>query len=162
MTLDSGAGASVFPRSWLENGRGRRPSDAMKLIAANGERIRAYGPEMVHFKPLGAAGKKGPRAAIEFHVADTTKALASAAAVVNSGHCVVLRSEGSYIQCEASGRKIPLRQTGGTFVFDVEFEKGVKVCSIEADVFTAGEASSSGPRNTDPAAVFGRQGPPGL
>ena len=111
---------------------------------------------------MSAAGKKGPRAAIEFHIADTTKALASAAAVVNSGHCVVLRSEGSYIQCEASGRKIPLRQAGGTFVFDVEFEKGVNICAVDTDAPIAGGASSSGPRAVDQAEVVGRQGPPGL
>jgi hypothetical protein len=55
-------------------------------------------------------------------VTDTTKPLASAAAITKMGNRVVLE-EGpgkAYIENLETGRKIFLKECGGTFVFDAE------------------------------------------
>ena len=59
---------------------------------------------------------------MRFHVTDTTKPLASARAIAKMGSRVVLEGgEGnSYIQHLATGRKILLKESGGTYVFDAE------------------------------------------
>ncbi len=57
---------------------------------------------------------------MKFHVADTTKPLASAMAVVKMGNRVVLYDDLSYIENKATGDRVLLKESGGTYVFEVE------------------------------------------
>ena len=59
---------------------------------------------------------------MKLHVTDATKPLASAAAIAKMGNKVVLESGPgkSYIENAATGKRIALRESGGTFVFDAE------------------------------------------
>ena len=67
---------------------------------------------------------------MKFHVADTTKPLAAAVAVVKMGNRVVLDTDGSYIENKATGERIILEEEGGTYVFEVEDHP----CTVEGFV----------------------------
>jgi len=62
--------------------------------------------------------------AIEFHVADVKKPLASAARMVKAGNRIVLDDQGSYILNKATGETMEVMTRKDTFVFDVQFESG--------------------------------------
>ena len=62
--------------------------------------------------------------AIEFHVADVRKPLASAAKMVRAGNRIVLDEAGSYIMNKATGETMEVTTIKDTFVFDVQFENG--------------------------------------
>ena len=59
---------------------------------------------------------------MRFHVTDTTKLLASATAIAKMGNRVVLEDGPgkAYIENLATGKKIYLRENGGTYVLDAE------------------------------------------
>ena len=61
---------------------------------------------------------------MKFHVTDTTKPLASAMAVVKMGNKVVLDDGGSYIENEATGERIELKEAGGTYMFEIDAMQG--------------------------------------
>jgi hypothetical protein len=118
ITLDSGAGASCWPEKLLK-GVPMKPKDkGVKFKAANGAELKYHGTKYVRFK-VGAGGDIGE---LKFHVTDTTKPLASAAAITKMGNRVVLEDGPgrAYIENVQTGRRIPLKESGGTFVFDAE------------------------------------------
>ena len=63
---------------------------------------------------------------MEFHVTSATEPLASAMAVVKAGNKVVLSHDvgGSSVENIATGKRIKLKEPGGTFVFEVEAAAG--------------------------------------
>jgi hypothetical protein len=90
----------------------------VKFKAANGTELKYYGAKHIKFK-VGASGDVGE---LKFHVTDTTKPLASAAAITKMGNRIVLE-EGpgkAYIENVQTGKRIMLKESGGTFVFDAE------------------------------------------
>ena len=60
---------------------------------------------------------------ITFQVTGVSKPLASVSGILDKGNTVVFSrsGEGSYIQNEATGEKVPIVEDKGTFVMDVEF-----------------------------------------
>ena len=72
---------------------------------------------------------------MEFHVTNATKPLASAMAVVNAGKKVVLSHEvgGSCTE------NIKLKESGGTFVFEVEAASGNEASHEHTPVFSRRE-----------------------
>jgi hypothetical protein len=118
ITLDSGAGASCWPERLLK-GVPMKPRDkGVKFRAANGTELKYHGTKVVKFK----VGESGDVGELRFHVTDTTKPLASAAAIVKLGNRVVLDggSGNAFIENVRTGRRIALRESGGTFVFDAD------------------------------------------
>ncbi len=80
----------------------------MKFSAANGAELKYYGNKSARFVPKDKVGKGGNRMnggarEMKFHVADTTKPLASAMAVVKLGNRVELDDDLSYIENKATG-----------------------------------------------------------
>ena len=77
---------------------------------------------------------------MKFHVTDTTKPFASAAAIAKMGNRVAL-DDGpgkSYIENVATGKKIHLRESGGTYVLDAD-------CLTDAAIFSRwGESCKTG------------------
>jgi hypothetical protein len=74
---------------------------------------------------IGAVGVgSGRKAAMRLHVAGVQRPLASAAKVAQAGNRVVMSSNGSFIEHEKTGERIPLRVERGTFVFDVQYQGG--------------------------------------
>lgn len=63
---------------------------------------------------------------MRFHVTDTTKPLASAAAIAKMGNKVVLQDGpgNSFIENVTTGQRIALKERGGTFVFDADCLEG--------------------------------------
>lgn len=118
ITLDSGAGASCWPQKLLPKVPMHAKDKGVRFRAANGTELKYYGTKHIKFK----VGSDGGVGELKFHVTDTTKPLASAAAITRMGNRVVLE-EGpgkAYIENLESGRKIMLKECGGTFVFDAE------------------------------------------
>ena len=70
--------------------------------------------------------KKTRMSALEFHVADVRKPLASAVKIVRAANKVVLDSEGSYIEDKETGERMKVRIQDETFVFDVEYDDGLE------------------------------------
>ena len=64
----------------------------VRFVAAQGSNMEYYGRKMVKFRALRSEGgevKKGSLSEMEFHVTDSTKALASAVAIVEAGNRIV-------------------------------------------------------------------------
>ena len=118
ITLDSGAGASCWPQNLLKKIPMHAKDKGLRFKAANGTELKYHGTKNVKFRVDGNDGV----CELKFHVTDTTKPLASASAIAMMGNRVVM--EGgmgkSYIENIETGRKIMLKESGGTFVFDVE------------------------------------------
>jgi hypothetical protein len=118
ITLDSGAGASCWPQNLLKKIPMQAKDKGVRFKAANGTELKYHGAKNIKFQVEGGGGM----CELKFHVTDTTKPLASAAAITKMGNKVVL--EGgmgkSYIENVATGRRIMLKESGGTYVFDVE------------------------------------------
>ncbi len=125
VTLDSGAGASCWPRHlWPGQGMTAK-TEGVRFSTASGEELKYYGNKVVRFVTkdrVGSDGRQCGAAACEmkFHVTDTTKPLAAAMAVVKMGNTVVLSPEGSYIENVKTKERINLKERGGTYVFDIE------------------------------------------
>ena len=125
VTLDSGAGASCWPRNlWPGQGMTAK-TEGVRFSTASGEELKYYGNKVVRFATkdrVGSDGRQCGAAACEmkFHVADTTKPLAAAMAVVKMGNTVVLSPEGSYIENVKTKERINLKERGGAYVFDIE------------------------------------------
>lgn len=118
ITLDSGAGASCWPQNLLKKIPMHAKDKGVRFKAANGTELKYHGTKNVKFRVDGDDGV----CELKFHVTDTTKPLASASAIAMMGNRVVM--EGgmgkSYIENIETGRKIVLKESGGTFVFDAE------------------------------------------
>jgi hypothetical protein len=118
ITVDSGAGASCWPSRLLKKVPMMAKDKGVRFRAANGTELKYYGTKNIQFQATGGEGICDMR----FHVTDTTKPLASAAAIVKMGNRVILEDGPgkAYIEHIASGRRIPLRESGGTFLLDAD------------------------------------------
>ena len=90
----------------------------VKFRAANGVEMEYHGTKNVRFK-VDSSGGLGE---LKFHVTDTTKPLASAAAITKMGNKIVMEDGPgkAYIENVATGKRILLKESGGTYVFDAE------------------------------------------
>lgn len=118
ITIDSGAGASCWPSGLLKKVPMRPKDKGVRFKAANGTELKYHGTKYIKFQPKDGGGE----CEMKFHVTDTTKPLASAAAIVKMGNKVVMECGAgkSYIENIATRKRIMLRESGGTFVFDAE------------------------------------------
>ena len=118
ITIDSGAGASCWPQNLLKKVPMQPKAKGVRFKAANGTELKYHGTKNIKFQTNGEGGVCD----MKFHVTDTTKPLASAAAIAKMGNRVVLEDGPgkSYIENVATGQRIMLRESGGTFVFDAE------------------------------------------
>ena len=99
------------------------PSNRLRLVAANGQRLQTFGQETFPFRPDGGA----PAASMSFEVADICKPLASAARVVAAGNVIHFEAAGgrSLILNPKIGKRIPSRVENGTYLFDAMFGRNV-------------------------------------
>ena len=140
ITLDSGAGDSVLPRSAVPNERlveGEARKAGVKYVAANGGTMENYGEKRVRFMRKGAYSVE----AITFQVTDVGKPLAAISKIIEKGNTVVLtrRGGGSYVENDITKERFKVEERGGTFGIDVEFFEPVSnmnTCSEVAPVFS--------------------------
>ena len=118
ITIDSGAGASCWPEKLLKKIPMLAKDKGVKFKAANGTELKYYGTKNIKFQASGVEGICD----MKFHVTDTTKPLASAAAIVKMGNKVILEDGHgkAYIENIATGRRLLLRESGGTYVLDAD------------------------------------------
>ena len=119
ITIDSGAGLSVWPASWVSPGEVRPSTKRVRLEAANGTPIKVHGEKVVNF-----VTEKRDVCEMSFVVTDVTKPLAAVSAIVAAGNDVVFKpgEMGSYIQNKATGEKIDLTCESGTYTMEVEIK----------------------------------------
>ena len=117
ITVDSGAGVSVWPASWGCPGTTLPGKTKVKLEAANGTPIETYGEKLVKFEMEGVRGKAG----MKFLMTDVQKPLAAVSAIVEAGNEVVFRSgaNDSFIRNPKTGEKVPLKRERGTYTMEV-------------------------------------------
>ena len=120
ITVDSGAGVSVWPVAWGCPGKKLPGSSTIKLEAANGTPIKTYGEKMVNFGMDGVRGKAG----MKFLVSDVHKPLAAVSAIVAAGNEVVFEKgkHDSYILNPRTGEKAALRRERGTYTLEVAID----------------------------------------
>ena len=120
ITVDSGAGVSVWPASWGCPGKTLSGKSMIKLEAANGTPIKTYGEKLVKFEMDGAKGKAGMR----FLMTDVQKPLAAVSAIVEAGNEVVFKpgANDSFILNPRTGEKVQLKREKGTYTMEVEVE----------------------------------------
>ena len=115
VTIDSGAGVSVWPKKFGEDGRPAPGKDRVRLEAANGTEIRQYGNRRVPFRVEGVSRK----CEMNFLLTDVVKPLAAVSAIVDAGNEVVFSGQGSYIRNTSTGEVIHLQREKGTYVMEV-------------------------------------------
>ena len=135
ITLDSWAGVSCWPEKLWKSIPMNPKTKGVRFSAANGSELKYDGNKNVQFAPKDKVGKGGNRESggvreMKFHVADATKPLASAMAVVKAGNKVVLDPEGSYIENKLTKERIKLIEVGGTFVFDIEPDQAMRAAGF--------------------------------
>ena len=114
-----------MPKGWLPNTKMGPRKKGVRFLAAQGTEMEYVGRKVAKFRPVRRVDGKevlGSLGQMEFHVTDATKALASAAAVTKAGNSIVMTDGGGYILNNKTGEKIELKEKGGTFVFEVEWE----------------------------------------
>jgi hypothetical protein len=118
ITVDSGAGKCVWPRTRKEGGKVTKLQRNIRLSAANGQEMKVDGEKVIKFET------DGRRCAMKFLVTDTKKPLAAVSAIVDEGNVVVFGPGpwGSFIQNVTSGEKIFLQRKKGTYVMKVTYE----------------------------------------
>ena len=123
ITVDSGAGVSVWPASWGCPGEKLAGATRTKLEAANGTPIKTYGEKLVKFEMDGVTGKAG----MKFLVSDVQKPLAAVSAIVEAGNEVVFRkgARDSYILNPKTGEKAKLKRERGTYTMEVTLDDPV-------------------------------------
>ena len=117
ITVDSGAGVSVWPASWGCPGEKLAGATKTKLEAANGTPIKTYGEKLVKFEMDGVTGKAG----MKFLVSDVQKPLAAVSAIVEAGNEVVFKkgARDSYILNPRTGERARLKKERGTYTMEV-------------------------------------------
>ena len=120
ITVDSGAGVSVWPASWGCPGKTLPGKSKVKLEAANGTPIETYGEKLVKFEMEGVEGKAG----MKFLMTDVQKPLAAVSAIVEAGNEVVFKqgANDSFILNPKTGEKVRLKRERGTYTMEVEVE----------------------------------------
>ena len=117
ITVDSGAGVSVWPAAWGCPGTTLPGRSKIRLEAANGTPIETYGEKLVKFEMEGVKGKAGMR----FLMTDVQKPLAAVSAIVEAGNEVVFRNgtHDSFIRNPRTGEKVQLKRERGTYTMEV-------------------------------------------
>jgi hypothetical protein len=133
ITIDSGAGVSVWPSHWRCPGKAVKEGPKTRLEAANGTPIKQYGRKRIPFE-VNETRRCGE---MDFIVTDVTKPLAAVSAIVDAGNRVVFCKEGSFIENMKTGEKISLKCERGTYTMDV----GIK--HLEIDAVATAEKSTS-------------------
>ena len=114
-----------MPKGWSPNTTLGPRKKGVSFLAAQGTEIEYVGRKVAKFRPVRRIDGKevlGSLGQMEFHVTDATKALASAAAVTKAGNSIVMKDGGGYILNNKTGENIELKEKGGTFVFESEWE----------------------------------------
>lgn len=128
VTLDSGVGANCWPEGMLPEVPIKPRALGVRFVAANGQDLAYHGRKDIRFRAAESGGK-GTVCQMQFHVTNSTKPLASAAAVVKAGNRIVFDPAGSFIENTRSKERIRLRESNGTYVFDVVPEIDGKAAS---------------------------------
>ena len=117
ITVDSGAGKNVWPRTRKEGGPIKRLDKKIKLMAANGQEMPVDGEKVVKFET------DGRKCGMRFLVTDTKKPLAAVSSIVDEGNVVVFGPGpwGSFIQNVNNGEKIFMTRKKGTYVIQVDY-----------------------------------------
>jgi hypothetical protein len=118
ITIDSGAGVSVWPAHLKSHGQPVEGGIKTRLEAANGTPIRQYGRKKIPFEVV----ETKRNGAMEFVVTDVTKPLAAVSAIVEAGNKVIFSKAGSYIENVATGERVNLKCERGTYSMDVQID----------------------------------------
>ena len=121
VTIDSGAGRNVWPKTKKTPGKLEALKKKVKLVAANGTPIEVYGEKVIDFEV-----NDGRSCAMKYLVTGVKKPLAAVSAIVDGGNRVVFDSVNSYIENKVTGERINLKRKDGTFMMEmnVKTEKG--------------------------------------
>ena len=117
ITIDSGAGRNVWPRTRKEGGKVEKLARGVKLMAANGQEMKVDGEKVVKFTT------NERQCGIKFLVTDVKKPLAAVSAIVDEDNVVVFGPGpwGSFIQNAQTGERIPMERKKWTYVIRVEY-----------------------------------------
>ena len=88
------------------------PAAGVKYEVANGQQIPNLGQQWIN----GITDGEGLARSITAQVCDVNKPLMSVHKLVQSGHAVVFDEIGAYIEHNASGERIWLRESGGMYM----------------------------------------------
>ena len=125
VTVDSGAGRSVWPKTKGGVTRKKIKGKVPKLVAANGTEIEVAGEAVLEFD------RQGKRCSMKFLDADVKKPLEAISAMNDEGNTVVFSKKwGNFVERDEKGERIPLERRGGTFVMVMN--------SAEKDVMAKG------------------------
>ena len=129
ITVDSGASRNVWPKQRKEGGKISEAAGNPKLMAANGTAIPISGEKVVKF------ANNGRKCAMKFLVTTVKKPLAAVSTIVDEGNVVVFGpgKDDSFIQCIATGDRIPMRRKRGTYVIDADFAAGATAKKMPKD-----------------------------
>ncbi len=112
--IDSGASVSVIPRKWCMGYPVKNTvKKGTKYKVANGDTVENEGECTLTLGTYDGQVKN-----LRFQVAEVSKALCSAGAIVQAGHRVVLDGDGSYIELKSTHNRLGLRLDNGVFVLD--------------------------------------------
>ena len=124
ITIDSGAGESVWPVSWIGDWRKVEESDESRkgvgFVAANGGRMENFGKTKIEF------GNEGKARSMGFHVTEVKKPLAAVSRIIDKGNKVQFgpKDEDNFIENIRTGERIQMRRENGTFAIEVDFAEG--------------------------------------
>ena len=132
-TFDSGVSKSVWPMRKMGVERTKRRKN-VRLTAANGSAIHVEGDATLQCK------RGGRMCAMKFLDADVQRPLGAVSAIADEGNTVVFsRKQGSNVENDETGERIPMMRKGGTFVMMLQAvgEKGnvqkMNVNGLEGD-----------------------------
>ena len=142
ITVDSGAGESVWPKDLLKEVKIEESAQSLNgggFLAANGTRMKNYGKKHIRFD-----SGDGPEKAMSFQVTDVRKPLAAVSRIVDRGNKGQFgpRPEDNFIENILSKERILMVRDNGTYVIDVDVlinEVEVEEDSVpktESSVFT--------------------------
>ena len=115
VTIDSGAGRNVWPKGQKVPGKLMPLKKKVKLVAANGSPIDVHGEKTIELQING-----GRRCAMNFLVTGVKKLLASVGFIVDGGNRVIFDADGSFVESEATGERIPLKRKDWTFMMEMQ------------------------------------------
>ena len=100
---------------------GKRAEKEVIADYVNFER-EIYGRRVMEIGQVELGAKKLTReSSIQFNVTDARRPLVSAVKICEAGNRVHLDKNGGYVENEATGERMQLRKSRGTYVFDVQY-----------------------------------------
>jgi hypothetical protein len=124
ITVDSGAGESVWPVSWIKDWKRVQESDESKrgigFVAANGGRMKNFGRTKIDFQNDGKSRSMG------FHVTEVKKPSEAVSRIIDKGNKVHFgpKDEDNFIENMKTGEKIMMKRENGTFAIEVDYDEG--------------------------------------